>query len=266
MRSTTVYIWYSCLLALAGTGFTYAMTTLGAATVFLLTTMKSEKTQHLFLGFASGVMMAASVWSLLLPAIEQAEKLGILTWIPTAGGFLLGGVFFYVLDITFPHLNADHNRPKSLKGTTKLLAAITLHNIPEGMAVGLALALATESGNQSELLAAIALAVGIGVQNFPEGAAISFPLYQEGMTKKKAFWYGSLSGIVEPIGGVITVLLAGAIKGLMPWLLSFAAGAMIYVVVDELIPDAQKDRSTNIGTMGVMAGFLIMMVLDVALG
>lgn len=260
-------ILYACLLALMGTGFTYAMTTAGAAAVFLIKKGQSQKTQDLFLGFASGVMIAASVWSLILPALEQAEELKLIPWVPVACGFLIGGIFFYVLDVTLPHLNSAHDQPHSLKGTTKLLTAITLHNIPEGMAVGLAFALAIQGKTDgSNMASAIALAVGIGIQNFPEGAAVALPIYREGKSRGKAFLYGSLSGAVEPIGGVITVLIAGAVRVLMPWLLSFAAGAMIYVVVDELIPDAHKERTSNMGTMGAMAGFLIMMVLDVALG
>lgn len=258
---------YPCLLALLGTGFTYAMTTLGASAVFLVKGGGSQKTQQLFLGFASGVMMAASVWSLILPALEQAEEMQMIPWVPAALGFLIGGIFFYILDITMPHLNAAHNQPHSLKGTTKLLTAITLHNIPEGMAVGLAFALAVQGEvSGAGMAAAIALAVGIGIQNFPEGAAVALPLCQEGMPKRKAFWYGSLSGIVEPIGGVLTVLIAATVRVLMPWLLSFAAGAMIYVIVDELIPDAHGSGASNMGTLGAMLGFLIMMVLDVALG
>lgn len=257
---------YACLWAMCGTGFTYAMTSLGAAAVFLVRNRSSHKMQTMCMGFAAGVMMAASIWSLILPALEESEKLNMISWIPVAVGFLVGGVFFYILDITLPHLNAVHNQPTSLKGTSKLLAAITLHNIPEGMAVGLSFALAVQANSESAMASAIALAVGIGVQNFPEGAAVALPLKQEGFSKKKAFWYGSLSGIVEPIGGVLTVFAAGMIKNLMPWLLSFAAGAMIYVIVDELIPDSQSINHSNIGTLGTMVGFLMMMILDVALG
>lgn len=258
---------YPCLLALMGTGFTYAMTTLGSATVFLMKNTKSRKMQDLFLGFASGVMMAASIWSLLLPALQQAENQGIIPWIPAACGFLLGSFFFFILDITLPHLNAAHDQPHSLKGTTKLLAAITLHNIPEGMAVGLAFALALQPNSSGTNMAtAIALAIGIGIQNFPEGAAVALPMCQEGKTKRQAFWYGSLSGVVEPIGGVLTVLIASTVQVLMPWLLSFAAGTMIYVIVDELIPDAHKQVNSNMGTMGAIMGFLVMMMLDVILG
>ncbi len=261
-----VNIIIACAYALLGTGFTLAMTSCGAATVFFVKGKQSNKMQSLFLGFASGVMLAASVWSLLLPALEQAESFFSVPWIPVAGGFVIGGIFFYVLDVTLPHLNADHNRSESLKGTTKLFTAITLHNIPEGMAVGLSFALAVQAKSNNAMLAATALAMGIGVQNFPEGAAVALPLHQEGMRKRKAFLYGSLSGIVEPIGGGITVLLAGTIQYLLPCLLAFAAGAMIYVVVDELIPDARKDKKSNIGTIGTITGFLLMMILDVALG
>ena len=258
---------YPCLLALLGTGFTYCMTTLGAATVFVVRRVQSHTVQDLFLGFASGVMIAASVWSLLLPALEQAREANLPVWLPVATGFLLGGVFFYVLDITLPHLNAQHNRSKALSGQTKLFTAITLHNIPEGMAVGLAFALAWQGApGAAGLAGAAALALGIGVQNFPEGAAIALPLHQEGLSARRSCWYGSLSGVVEPVGGLLTVLLAGWVQSLMPWLLSFAAGAMIYEVVDELIPDAHQRQTSNMGTFGCMAGFLIMMVLDVALG
>ena len=184
------------------------------------------------------------------------------------GGFLLGGLFFLVLDLTLPHLNPinDHHgaRGAGLKGTTKLLTAITLHNIPEGMAIGLAFALAAQ--DSAMMAPAAALALGIGIQNFPEGAAISLPLSQQGYSPGRALLYGSLSGLVEPIGGVLTVLLAGSVTLLMPWLLAFAAGAMIYVTVDELIPDCHIERRSNHGTLGTMLGFLVMMLLDVALG
>lgn len=258
----------ACALALGGTGFTFFVTTLGAAMVFLFRSGRGRHSQDLFLGFASGVMLAASVWSLLLPAMERAEALGLPAWLPTGGGFLLGGLFFLVLDLTLPHLNPinDHHgaRGAGLKGTTKLLTAITLHNIPEGMAIGLAFALAAQ--DPAMMAPAVALALGIGIQNFPEGAAISLPLSQQGYSPGRAFLYGSLSGLVEPIGGVLTVLLAGSVTLLMPWLLAFAAGAMIYVTVDELIPDCHIERRSNHGTLGTMLGFLVMMLLDVALG
>lgn len=258
------------LWAAAGTGFTFLMTALGASIVLFFRAKSSEKTQRIFLGFAAGVMIAASVWSLLIPAIEEAEAQGIAGWLPSAGGFVLGVAFLMLLDYLMPHLHPGSSEPEgvhsSLKRTTLLISAVTLHNIPEGMAVGLSFALAAQSGDPAALTGAMALAVGMGIQNFPEGAAISLPLRQEGMRKWKAFFYGSMSGIVEPIFGIFTVLIAGSITPLMPWLLAFAAGAMLYVVTEELIPEAHLGSHSNIGTLGVMAGFLIMMVLDVALG
>lgn len=259
------------LWAAIGTGFTFLMTTSGSAVVYFFKGKTNDRIQRIFLGFAAGVMIAASIWSLLIPAIDQAEAMGIIPWIPAAGGFLLGGLFLLLLDSLLPHLHLESNQPEGIstswKRTTLLVSAVTLHNIPEGMAVGLTFALAAQQADNPALYsAAFALALGIGIQNFPEGAAISLPLRQEGMSTHKAFFYGSMSGIVEPIFGMLTVLVAGNIEPLMPWLLSFAAGAMIYVVVEELIPEAHLGEHSNIGTLGVMAGFLIMMILDVALG
>ncbi len=259
------------LLAAAGTGFTFLMTIAGAAVVFLFKGDIKPAFQRVFLGFAAGVMIAASVWSLLIPAIEMAEEQGHIGWIPAAGGFILGGAFLLVLDKLLPHLHPEEDKTEgiesSLKRTTLLVLAVTLHNIPEGMAVGLACALAAGGTSASVTMAgAAALAMGIGLQNFPEGAAISLPLRKEGFSRGKSFTYGALSGIVEPIGGIIAVLIAGSLTPLMPWFLSFAAGAMIYVVVEELIPEAHLGEHSNTGTIGVMAGFLIMMVMDVALG
>ena len=259
------------LWASIGTGFTFLMTTLGAAMVFFFWKAVNAKIQRIFLGFAAGVMIAASVWSLLIPAIEEAESTGGIGWIPAAGGFVLGIAFLMLMDVLLPHLHLDANKPEGLKSswkrTTLLVLAVTLHNIPEGMAVGLSFALAAQHGGDSATLsAAMALALGIGIQNFPEGAAISLPLRQEGVSPKRAFLYGSMSGIVEPIFGILVVLIAGSIQPLMPWLLSFAAGAMMYVVVEELIPEAHLGEHSNVGTLGVMSGFLIMMILDVALG
>lgn len=261
----------SILWAAGGTGFTFLMTTLGAAIVFLFKKQNTGNTQKIFLGFAAGVMIAASVWSLLIPAIEEAESLGQIGWVPAAGGFILGVGFLLLLDTLLPHLHPGSDEPEGLKSsmkrTTMLIFAVTLHNIPEGMAVGLSFALAAQHGGDPALYAAaIALAIGIGIQNFPEGAAVSLPLRQEGLSRTKAFICGSLSGLVEPVFGILTVLIAGVIAPYMPWLLSFAAGAMIYVVVEELIPEAHLGEHSNLGTMGVMAGFLIMMILDVALG
>lgn len=259
------------LWAATGTGFTFLMTTLGASVVFLFRKSISNEIQRIFLGFAAGVMIAASVWSLLIPAIEEADSAGSAGWIPAAGGFALGAAFLMLLDGLLPHLHMGESKPEGLKSSwrrsTLLVLAVTLHNIPEGMAVGLSFALAAQhAGEGASLSAAAALAVGIGIQNFPEGAAISIPLRQEGVSPLRSFCYGSLSGLVEPIFGILVVLAAGNIQPLMPWLLSFAAGAMIYVVVEELIPQSHLGEHSHTGTLGVMAGFLIMMVLDVALG
>lgn len=250
----------SLIWAALGTGFAFLMTVSGAATVFLFRKQVNEGLQKIFLGFASGIMIAASIWSLIIPAIEQAEASGGLPWIPAALGFLFGGLFLLIVDGIFAKCTNRMNR------ANLLVFAVTLHNIPEGMAVGLAFALAAQNIDQRELYAAaFALALGIGVQNFPEGAAVSLPLRQEGMPAKKAFLYGVLSAAVEPMFGMMVVLVSGFIRPAMPWLLSFAAGAMIYVVVEELIPEANDSGRSHRGTIGSMAGFLIMMILDVAL-
>ena len=260
------------LYASAGTGFTFLMTTLGAAMVFFFRKQMSGGAQKIFLGFAAGVMIAASVWSLLIPAISEAEAAGHIGWIPAAGGFLLGIGFLLGLDQLIPHLHPGSKNAEGpdskMKRTSLLVMAVTLHNIPEGMAVGLAFALAAQQGasTPAAFAAALALALGIGIQNFPEGAAISLPLRQEGMSVGKSFVGGMLSGIVEPIFGILTVLASSFIAPYMPWLLSFAAGAMMYVVVEELIPEAHLGEHSNVGTLGVMGGFLVMMILDVALG
>ncbi|QIB69524.1 ZIP family metal transporter [Aminipila butyrica] len=257
------------LWAAGGTGFTFAMTTLGAAMVFLFRKELDPRVQRVFLGFAAGVMIAASVWSLLIPAIERAEEQGGVGWIPAAGGFILGILFLYAMDQLVPHIhpgtNVQEGIPSSMKRTSLLVLAVTLHNIPEGMAVGLSFAMAAQQGT-GDYWPAMILALGIGIQNFPEGAAVSLPLKQEGASVRRAFIMGSLSGIVEPLFGILAVLIAGFILPYMPWLLSFAAGAMMYVVVEELIPEAHLGEHSNAGTMGVMGGFLLMMVLDVALG
>ncbi len=260
------------LWAAGGTGFTFAMTALGAAVVFFFRGEIDTKIQRVFLGFAAGVMIAASVWSLLIPGIEATEEAGGIGWIPAAGGFLLGILFLLLMDQLLPHLHAGAAEAEGLtsswKRTTLLVMAVTIHNIPEGMAVGLSCAMAVQEGGAGVvgMASAIALALGIGIQNFPEGAAISLPLRQEGMSAWKAFLLGSASGIVELLFGVLVVLAAGFLQPFMPWLLSFAAGAMMYVVVEELIPEAHLGEHSNVGTLGVMAGFLIMMILDVALG
>jgi ZIP family zinc transporter len=257
------------LLALMGTGFTFLATALGSAVVFLFRNGIKPDFQRIFLGFASGVMIAASVWSLLIPAVEMAEEQGQIGWLPAAGGFILGGLFLFLLDIILPHLHPGSEKPEgipsSLKRSTMLVFAVTLHNIPEGMAVGLSFGLAAGDSSAITISSALVLALGIGLQNFPEGTAISLPLKKEGFSNTKAFFFGTLSGIVEPIAGVFAVLLAGTVVNFMPWLLSFAAGAMIYVVVEELIPEAHSGEHSNFGTIGVMLGFLIMMILDIAL-
>lgn len=250
----------SLVWAALGTGFAFIMTVSGAATVFLFRKEINEGLQKIFLGFASGIMIAASVWSLIIPAIEQASASGTPPWLPAALGFLFGGLFLLVVDGFFSKYTKNSNR------VNLLVFAVTLHNVPEGMAVGLAFALAAQHVEQTELYAAaFALALGIGIQNFPEGAAVSLPLRQEGMSSGKAFLYGVISAAVEPMFGMLVVLVSGYIRPAMPWLLSFAAGAMIYVVVEELIPGANDGGRSHRGTIGSMAGFLIMMVLDVAL-
>ena len=245
-------------------------TTLGSAMVFFMKNKINNKVEKLLLGFASGVMIAASIWSLIMPSIEMAEEQGKIAWVPAAVGFLLGVVFLLVLDSVIPHLHLNSDKPEGvnakLKKTTMMVLAVTLHNIPEGMAVGVVLAGAIAQNSGITMAGAFALALGIAIQNFPEGAIISMPLKGEGATKLKAFWYGTLSGIVEPIGALITILLTNLVVPVLPYLLSFAAGAMIYVVVEELIPEAQEGEHSNIGTIGVAIGFVIMMVLDIALG
>ena len=245
-------------------------TTLGAAMVFLMKKEMNKKVEKILLGFASGVMIAASVWSLLIPSIEMAETQGKVAWIPAAIGFLLGIVFLLVLDSIVPHMHLESENPEGIKSklkkTTMMVFAVTLHNIPEGMAVGVTFAGALAQKTGITIAGAFALAVGIAIQNFPEGAIISMPLKSEGVSKTKAFLYGALSGIVEPIGAIITILLTNAVVPILPYLLSFAAGAMIYVVVEELIPESQAGEHSNIGTIGVAIGFTIMMILDVALG
>ena len=245
-------------------------TTLGAAMVFLMKKEMNKKVEKILLGFASGVMIAASVWSLLIPSIKMAETQGKVAWIPAAIGFLLGIVFLLVLDSVVPHMHLENEKPEGMKSklkkTTMMVFAVTLHNIPEGMAVGVTFAGALAQKTGITIAGAFALAIGIAIQNFPEGAIISTPLKSEGVSKQKAFLYGTLSGIVEPIGAIITILLTNEVVPILPYLLSFAAGAMIYVVVEELIPESQAGEHSNIGTIGVAIGFTIMMILDVALG
>lgn len=253
-----------------GLAIPFIGTTLGAAMVFLMKKEMNKKVEKILLGFASGVMIAASVWSLLIPSIEMAETQGKVAWIPAAIGFLLGIVFLLVLDSVVPHMHLESENPEGMKSklkkTTMMVFAVTLHNIPEGMAVGVTFAGALAQNAGITMAGAFALAVGIAIQNFPEGAIISMPLKSEGVSKPRAFLYGTLSGIVEPIGALITIILTNAVVPILPYLLSFAAGAMIYVVVEELIPESQAGEHSNIGTIGVAIGFTIMMILDVALG
>ena len=244
-------------------------TTLGSAMVFFLKKEMNKKLEKLLLGFASGVMIAASIWSLLLPSIDMAKEQNVPAYIPAAVGFLLGMAFLLLLDSVIPHLHLKSEEPEGVRSDlakkTMLVLAVTLHNIPEGMAVGVTFAGALLGHTGITMMGAFALAIGIAIQNFPEGAIISMPLLSAGSTKPKAFWYGMLSGIVEPIGALLTIWLAGIIVPILPYFLSFAAGAMIYVVVEELIPESQAGAHSNIGTIGVAIGFVLMMVLDIAL-
>ncbi len=236
--------------------------------VFLMRNKINKKIEKFLLGFAAGVMIAASVWSLLMPSIDMAKEQGIIAWVPASIGFIIGILFLLWIDyITTKIKEQKQNKtPNSRKKKSMLFLAVTLHNIPEGMAVGVALAGALIGNSGITMSAALALAIGIGIQNFPEGAIISMPLKNEGMTKTKAFLYGTLSGLVEPIASVITIALTNLVVPILPYFLSFAAGAMIYVVVEELIPESQDGKHSEIGTIGVSIGFLIMMILDITLG
>ena len=253
-----------------GLAIPFIGTTLGSAMVFFMKNKINSKVEKLLLGFASGVMIAASIWSLLIPSINMAEEQKIIAWIPATVGFLLGIIFLLVLDSIMPHLHINSSKPEGIKSklkkTTMMVLAVTLHNIPEGMAVGVVFAGAISQNSGITMAGAFALALGIAIQNFPEGAIISMPLKSEGATKLRSFWYGTLSGIVEPIGAALTIALTNIVIPVLPYLLSFAAGAMIYVVVEELIPSSQTGEHSNIGTIGVAIGFVIMMILDIALG
>ncbi|MBC7319584.1 ZIP family metal transporter [bacterium] len=259
------------LQAFLATLFTWGVTALGSAGVFL-TKEVNRKILDGMLGFASGVMISASFWSLLLPSIEMSKDLDIPQWLPVVIGFLLGGLCLYLIDKLIPHLhiNFPDESTEGIKTTwrrtTLLILAVTLHNIPEGLAVGVAFGASALSLPEASLASAISLAIGIGLQNFPEGLAVSMPLRREGLSTLRSFWYGQLSGIVEPIAGVIGAWMVLLAKPILPYTLAFAAGAMIYVVVEELIPEAQKAGETDLPTIGAMLGFAIMMLLDVALG
>jgi ZIP family zinc transporter len=257
--------------AFLATTFTWAVTAAGSALVFVFRDV-NRKVLDGMMGFAAGVMIAASFWSLLAPAIEMVAEQGGIRWIPPVIGFLSGGLFLLLIDRVLPHLHIGFPRDEAegLRTTWKrsvlLVLAITLHNIPEGLAVGVAFGAVASGLPSATLGGAMALAVGIGIQNFPEGTSVSVPLRREGMKAGKAFWYGQLSGVVEPIAGVLGALAALYVRPLLPYALSFAAGAMIFVVVEELIPESQLDKNTDIATIFAMVGFAVMMTLDVALG
>lgn len=259
------------LLALGATLFTWALTALGASMVFFFKTI-DKRVLNSMLGFAAGVMIAASFWSLLKPAIEMSEESGTPGWIPALVGFLSGGAFLLLIDKILPHLHMGLATDKaegiktSWQRSVLLVLAITLHNIPEGLAVGVAFGALAHNPDAGMLAGAVVLAIGIGLQNFPEGAAVSIPLRREGLSRLKAFNYGQLSGIVEPIAGVLGAYLVLTMTPILPYALSFAAGAMIFVVIEELIPESQQGNETDLSTIGAMLGFATMMVLDVALG
>ena len=254
---------YGLLLPFLGTA-------LGASMVFLLRGEMSSWLQKLLLGFASGVMIAASVWSLLIPSINMSAELGVVEWLPAVVGFLGGMFSLLIFDSVVPHQHLDSAEPEGVKSglgrSAMLVMAVTLHNIPEGMAVGVVLAGALSESAGITLAGALALSVGIAIQNFPEGAIVSMPLKQSLRSKWKAFAYGAGSGIVEPIAGLLTVFMIDLMQPILPYLLAFAAGAMVYVVVEELIPESQSGHHSNIATIGVALGFALMMVLDIALG
>lgn len=257
--------------ALLATTFTWGMTALGAAAVFLRQQIE-KKVLDLMLGFAAGVMIAASYWSLLAPALELSADLGGLVWLPAVIGFLAGGAFLRLVDLVLPHLHLF--QPESgaegihttWRRTTLLILAITLHNFPEGLAVGVAFGAVAAGFPEASLASAVALGLGIGIQNFPEGMAVSMPLRREGISRFKSFWYGQLSAVVEPVAGVLGAAVVFLARPVLPYALAFAAGAMIYVVVEEVIPESQSSGNSDLATMGVMTGFAIMMTLDVALG
>jgi ZIP family zinc transporter len=258
--------------ALCATLFTWLLTAAGAAMVFPFKTIK-RKVLDGMLGFAAGVMIAASYWSLLAPAIEMAENAGrVAPWVPAATGFLGGGLFLWIVDKLLPHLHSGFPSSEaeglhtSWRRSILLVLAITLHNIPEGLAVGVAFGALAADLPSANLSGAVALALGIGIQNFPEGTAVSVPLRREGLSRIKCFWYGQLSGIVEPVAGVVGAAAVIFMEPILPYALAFAAGAMIYVVVEELIPESQFEKNTDVATVGAMLGFAVMMTLDVALG
>ncbi len=257
--------------ALIATMFTWGVTALGAAVVFFFKTLE-RRWLDAMLGFTGGVMVAASFWSLLAPSIEMSARMGMIEWLPPAIGFAMGALFLFVLDKYVPHLhiNFDPSAQEGMKtewrSTTLLILAITLHNIPEGLAVGVLFGGVAAGIPEATIGGAVALAIGIGLQNFPEGIAVSMPLRRLGLSRRRSFWYGQLSAIVEPIAGVFGAMAVLWMQPVLPYALAFAAGAMIYVVVEEVIPETQQDRYTDLATLGFIGGFIIMMILDVALG
>ena len=259
------------LQAFIATLFTWFMTALGSGLVFFFRTI-NRKVLDAMLGFAAGVMIAASYWSLLAPAIEMAEESSLPAWVPATSAFLLGGAFLWIVDKLLPHLHPGfpteeaEGLSSSWQRSVLLVLAITIHNIPEGLAVGVAFGALAADFPSATIGGAIALAIGIGIQNFPEGTAVSVPLRREGFSRLKSFWYGQLSGVVEPVAGVLGAVAVIYMRPILPYALAFAAGAMIYVVVEELIPESQLEKHTDVATIGAMLGFAVMMTLDVALG
>ena len=257
--------------ALVATGFTWGITALGAAMVFFFKTIDRRVLDGM-LGFAGGVMIAASFWSLLAPAIDLAESMGVVPWVPAVVGFLMGGLFLRGVDMVLPHLHIEYERSEAegiktnWKRSILLVLAITLHNIPEGLAVGVGFGAVAAGIPSAGMAGAVALALGIGLQNFPEGAAVSIPLRRDGMSRLKAFWYGQASGLVEPVAGVLGAALVMVMRPILPYALAFAAGAMIFVVAEEVIPESRREGNEHIATLGLMLGFAVMMMLDVALG
>lgn len=257
--------------ALIATLFTWAVTALGAAVVFFFKTI-NKKVLDAMMGFAAGVMIAASFWSLLAPAIDLSEEMGNSAWVPAVVGFLVGGAFLFLVDKTLPHLHPGlaidkaEGHKSHWQRSILLVSAITIHNFPEGLAVGVAFGAVAAGIPSASMAGAVALAIGIGIQNFPEGSSVSIPLRREGFSRRKAFVYGQASGMVEPIAGVLGALAVIIFRPILPYALAFAAGAMIYVVVEELIPESQREKHSDVATLGAMVGFAVMMTLDVALG
>lgn len=254
-----------------GICFIFLMTSLGSGLVFLFKNKIGDKTNKLLVGFSSGIMIAASVWSLLIPAIDQSESYGNLQFLPAVIGFLVGGIFLLAIDLICKFIDKKANKnddfaPSGLKKSSKIFIAMTLHNIPEGLAVGVAFGGAWASGSSTAISLALSIAIAVGIQNFPEGAAISIPMKLATGSKAKGFWLGVLSGVAEPIAAVIGFYLASTVTAIMPWVLSFAAGSMIYVVVNELMPELSTGEGSALGTWGTMIGFMLMMALDVGLG